>query len=730
MRAWEVHKQTPKVPDDEDVLTYARRLVAERCLYGVDKNPFAVDLAKLSLWLATLAREHPFTFLDHALRHGDSLVGLSREQIACFNWEADRQLPLLRGLIDQRVSEAQKLREQIQSMGASDDVPEKRRLLKEAEEALDDVRLIGDLAVSAFFEQEKPKERQTLRTAYAGRVQDWLSHVGNASGADPQVRQSLAGIAAALRDGPHPISPFHWEIEFPEVFTRLNGGFDVFVGNPPFAGKNTLGSSTRAGYPVWLQTLHEESHGNADLVAHFYRRAFDSLRKDGAFGLIATNTIAQGDTRSTGLRWIRLHGGTIFAARKRIRWPGAAAVVVSVVHVCKGTVAGPYDLDGRAADRITAFLFHTGGDEDPARLAENANRSFQGPIVLGMGFTFDDTDKKGVASPIALMRELIRKDPRNAERIFPYIGGEEVNDDPTHGYHRYVINLSQMSEDEARGWPDLVAIVEAKVKPERDRLEGGPDAIRRKKYWWQWGRYTPALFSAIRGLDRVLVISRVTEHIGFTFLDPRSVLAESLVAVASPDPSLFAVLQSRSHETWARFFGSSLETRFRYTPSDCFETFPFPERRESNENLERTGLECYDFRAALMVRNNEGLTKTYNRFHDPDERDPDILKLRDLHDAMDRAVLDAYGWTDIQPRCEFILDYEDDEDETPGKPSKKRKPWRYRWPDEIRDEVLGRLLELNAQRAKEESLAGSVVAESGKRAKKARSSRVVTPLLD
>jgi hypothetical protein len=113
-----------------------------------------------------------------------------------------------------------------------------------------------------------------------------------------------------------------------------------------------------------------------------------------------------------------------------------------------------------------------------------------------------------------------------------------------------------------------------------------------------------------------------------------------------------------------------------------------------------------------MVRNNEGLTKTYNRFHDPDESAPDILKLRELHAAMDRAVLDLYGWTDVQPYCKFILDYEDDDDDTPGKPSKKKKPWRYRWPDEIRDEVLGRLLALNAERAKEETLAGVAIASS------------------
>jgi hypothetical protein len=125
----------------------------------------------------------------------------------------------------------------------------------------------------------------------------------------------------------------------------------------------------------------------------------------------------------------------------------------------------------------------------------------------------------------------------------------------------------------------------------------------------------------------------------------------------------------------------------RYTPSDCFETFPFPEHFETNERLETVGKGYYDFRAQLMVANNEGLTKTYNRFHDPNERSPDILKLRELHGAMDRAVLDAYGWTDLMPTCEFLLDYEEDEDEDDSS-SRRKKPWRYRWPDDFRDEVL------------------------------------------
>ena len=193
------------------------------------------------------------------------------------------------------------------------------------------------------------------------------------------------------------------------------------------------------------------------------------------------------------------------------------------------------------------------------------------------------------------------------------------------------------------------------------------------------------------------------------------------------------------HEIWAHFFGSSLEDRLRYTPSDCFETFPFPDVTLSADGcsvvalprgvpatslsspsgtladaptptdgwvaapaLEAAGRACYDFRAALMVENDEGLTKTYNRFHDPYEDDSNIVKLRELHAAMDRAVLDAYGWTDLPTDCDFLLDYEID-DATWGR---KKKPYRYRWPDSVRDELLARLIALNAERAAEEVRSG------------------------
>ena len=140
------------------------------------------------------------------------------------------------------------------------------------------------------------------------------------------------------------------------------------------------------------------------------------LRKDGAFGLIATNTIAQGDTRSGGLRWICTHGGAIFAAQKRYKWPAGAAVIVSTVHVVKGHFHGQRLLDGKPVGSITAFLFHHGGQEDPSGLHANAGKSFQGSIVLGVGFTFEDNNPD--ANALSEMHKLIRSNPRNQERIF------------------------------------------------------------------------------------------------------------------------------------------------------------------------------------------------------------------------------------------------------------------------------------------------------------------------
>ena len=711
--SWGAYANMPDIPTDENEVIFARRLVAQRCLYGIDRNPMAVDLAKVSLWLSTLARDHPLTFVDHAFRHGDSLVGLTRRQIDALHWKGGTRV--LTGFgVREALDVVSDRRRQIRDAKETVTDRELQRLWRDADEALAEVRLFGDLVLSAFFEKSKPKGRESRRLAYREAIRNrraW-DHA-------PDLEER--------RNAEVPFAPFHWEIEFPEVFDQENPGFDGFIGNPPFAGKNAVAASNIKGYPNWLKTLHEQSHGNADLVAHFYRRAFNLLRDGGAFGLIATNTIAQGDTRSSGLRWICNHGGEIYRVMKRVQWPGEAAVVVSVVHVAKGEYVESRELDGASVENITAFLFHQGGHDDPVRLAANAGKSFQGSIVLGMGFTFDDTDRKGVATPLAEMRRLIEANPLNREVIFPYIGGKEVNTSPTHAHHRYVINFAELPlrRDAALGswgmmdtqkrraclrsgrvpgdypdpvaadWLELLAIVEQRVKPERSKLTQNPIGRKRAAFWWRYGSTAKELYAAIAGLERVLAVSRVGRQAAWSFLPAGMVYAETTIVFPLNTYASFCTLQSRVHEIWARFFGSSLKDDLRYTPSDCFETFPFPEGWETHPDLEAGGKAYYECRATLMRRNDEGLTRTYNRFHNPYEDAADIAQLRDLHAEMDRAVLAAYGWTDLPTHYDFLLDYEIDE----AAWGRKKKPYRYRLPDSVRDEILGRLLALNAERA-------------------------------
>src|ERR1035437_6993223 len=121
VEAWRAHDVVPAIPPDEDEVIFARRLIAQRCLYGVDRNPVAVDLAKVSLWLATLAKDHALTFVDHALRHGDSLVGLTRRQIEAFHWDLDASR-------FQEGFETMKVAEQVSK------VTELRRRIREASE--------------------------------------------------------------------------------------------------------------------------------------------------------------------------------------------------------------------------------------------------------------------------------------------------------------------------------------------------------------------------------------------------------------------------------------------------------------------------------------------------------------------------------------------------------------------------------------------------------------------
>jgi hypothetical protein len=730
VQAWERDGYPEGFRQQWDKDNYARRLIAQRCLYGVDKNPFAVNLAKLSLWLVTLSKELPFTFVDHAFKCGDSLVGEERKKIEAELKAASKQREIWEGRL-------QELRQREQadyalfhadSRNDADDA-RKREVLRELEKSMAFVRTTGDLMVAAFFNGSNPRDRKELHKIYLAETVT----AATASDLEAVMEEPLK----RLRVGEKGIHPLHWQLEFPDVFDRDQPGFDVFVGNPPFAGKNTIAKGSPAGILDWFKQLHLESHGNADLVAHFFRRCFQLLRACGSMGLIATKTIAQGDTRSTGLRWICMNGGTIYAARKRYKWPGVAAVVVSVVHLLKASYAGEKFLDKRSVLQITAFLFEKGGHEDPKALQANAGKSFVGSYVLGMGFTFDDSaeaedDMPGIPSTIATMERLIADNPKNAEVIFPFIGGRDVNESPTHAHYRYAINFGERSEEECRrGWPELMAIVEQKVKP--GRLENNREGYRR--YWWQYGEKRVELYAAIKGSQRVLVTSAAAvSHHMVNSVTAGHVFSHKLIVFLESTSFYHMVMQSLFHEEWSRAFGATQGSAdaLTYNPSDVFLTFPFPEKREDASDICKIYSEA---RASLLKQMNLGPTKAYGALHSPLTSRDEIAAFRALHDQANQAVAKCYDWYDIDLTCGFGLDKLDFDDDLvlsaelqdridsgelffasapeaasfdsalrTATGSKSKLSWRYRWPDAVRDEVLARLLALNAERHEEELL--------------------------
>ncbi|MEO8183992.1 MAG: type IIL restriction-modification enzyme MmeI [Deltaproteobacteria bacterium] len=317
---------------------------------------------------------------------------------------------------------------------------------------------------------------------------------------------------------------------------------------------------------------------------------------------------------------------------------------------------------------------------DPTVLVRNAGLSFQGSVVLGMGFTLTPDERDA----------LVQRNRANAQRIFPYLGGEEVNTSPTQSHDRYVINFGQMSLEEAEHWPDLMRIVRERVEPER-RTNNRQNYRER---WWRFGEARPGLYAAISPLQRCLVTARVTKHLCFSFQPTNRVLNEKLYVFPFAHHTPFAILQSRIHEAWVRLLSSTLKTDLNYSASDCFETFPFPnpDPRTLFGALEAIGQALYDARAQLMLDTEKGLTKTYNDLKDPACKDARIFALRTQHEALDRAVLDAYGWGNVPvpPFC-------------PTNDAERERLQAFK------DDVIDRLFVLNAERA---ALEGSSAAPS------------------
>ncbi len=684
-----------------DLHLRAIREVVANCLYGADINDMAVEMCKLSLWLVSLDRDLPFSFVDDKIFLGNSLLGItSLDQLRKLHIDPSRlpgddMFDIFDVDIDAIIAKAVDLRRtlatQIDELDPARNSAAKHRQLAELERVTNDLRAIADGVIASGL-PFGGKPGRILDEAYENlRIAVKSAHPQSGAADAAHLHSILdRGLTPSVATDYPRWRPLHWVIEAPEIIVQ-RGGFDAVLGNPPFLGGKKISGANGSDLREWLvNVLANGVKGNADLVGYFFLRAQALLAKTGTIGLIATNTVAQGDTRKVSLDQMLAAGLTIVRAIQSRPWPSvnvtleyaavwgtARSVADDVVRVCS-------DLP---TERISALLEPEGRAlGNPTRLAENTGIAFQGCITLGQGFVLDPLDAE----------EFVRADSRNREVLAPYLNGDDISQRPDSSASRWVIDFHNRSLDVAASYLLPFARAELLVKPEREKASSAVASAP----WWLFWRTRQELRNALVDLDEMLVITCHSKSVMPVRIPTGSIASHALVVFATDSYVDQAVLSSTLHQVWAITYGSSLGTGVRYTPSDVFETFPRP---DGTNSLDQIGRMLDEQRRAIMRRRKLGLTNLYNLVNDPlvvDISDPDVAEMRSLHVALDLAVTDAYGWSDISLDHGFHA---------------IRQVERWTVSPAARVEILDRLLEENHRRTEVQS----TVAKSKGRPKKA-----------
>ena len=700
----------PLSQDAEERAIVARRLVAERCLYGVDKNPLAVELAKLSLWLTTMSKGRPFGFLDHNLRSGDSLFGIhDLDQLIelDMNPQGKAQMRLFGRTIRSAVDRAQKLRQRLREIPIRDihDIEAMAMLDSQSRGELELPTWIADAFMGITLTEGRSGEQSTQTEALAA-LSDAAAR-DEISAKDRLLRDAKIALAKDSADGTAR-RPFHWPLEFPEVFLSINQGFDALVGNPPFMGGRLVARNLGVQYQEYLKYIRRFVVGGPDLCVYFFLRAFSLLNEKGTFGLIGTKSIAETGSRTVGLDQLIANKGVIYRADARLPWPGNAAVVVSIIWICKSRWQGPALLNSVNVNMINGSLAEEREVKSPIKLKSLKGRFSQGQNLHGQ-FDMDKSE----------LEQLIQQDESVRGVLSPLYNGQDLNTMPTLIPTRWAINFRDMTEQEARKFRPAFTRAENLVKPFRQSLTG---QIHQHCFWKYWD-IRPRLLEEFYCHEEVLATAMVTKYVSFRKVSTSNVYTHKTIILFMYDWWEFACLQSSLHQEWAFLTCGTLgASTLSYSTSSALETWPMP-KIEDDTDLKTIGASYYAFRDKLLQAESIGLTQIYNRFHSPTFNTADIDELRNLHREMDLAVLLAYGWQDIELDHDFHeVTYLPDQDRV-----------RFTISEHARFEVLRRLADLNHQRYQEEVDQGlhRKTPKSGKaRGRKSRAASASEPTLD
>lgn len=673
-------------------IVLARREIVDHCLYGVDKNSVAAEMAKLSLWLTTTARERPFTFLDHAIQVGDSLLGITdMEQLRWLHLDPSQR----KGVggfetlaLDERIKEASDLSRRLQerSVVTTRDAAEKRRLHDELKGKLRDLAIVGDAVVGAAL-TTAGKSGVTMEERLGAQQLRVRTLLDNAS-SDLERTAAFAALqgtsTAWLRVDLPDETPLHsdrqclhWPLAFPDVFLRDGRqGFDVVVSNPPYMGAKYWKKRLGARFHRFFSELLTMNLGKPDIVAVFMWRFKYLVADGGTIGALATQSLSEVDSKAIMINRV-LDELTIFRAIPALRWPGAANVLVSIYWIIHGSWNGNRLLDTKIVAAISADLTPQ-SNIDPIRLKRSAFVSFDGVNnAKGQVFVVEAADPI-----IDVGGSLFR----------PYVSGEDLSLADPRTPERYVLDLTGFS---ANGLTTLSSPIRAfindVIRPARsaETLASLPGLVNK---WWMFWRTRELDFRRLRLRDTALALPAISKHLIALRVPAEWTFTNKVVLVEDSRPDSHVLLLSSTFEAWARRYGGTMGGGLVLKIGAVMETFPLPTKVSEPLLAEEWQSLVY----GALEEHGPGLTDVLNAVYDPENSDGLINEIRECKRRLDLQVVRSYGWTDFVSAVGAG--------------------------EQIAGRILDRLLELNHQRYAEEVAAGL----HDKKSKKAPAKRART----
>jgi len=678
----------PMPAHDSLRIEIARRLVAEKCLYGVDLNPLAVELAKLSLWLVTLGKGRPFGFLDHNLRRGDSLVGITcLDQLTELAMEPKkmRQGRLFGKTIGTALEGALELRTQMRKLPIRDisDIASMASLDSAARAMVERPEVLADAFIATVIEAKSRRDMENRLAALGGEADQALE---STKACEKLRADSQRRLASDTIDG-QACDTFHWPLEFPEVFLRENPGFDSFLGNPPFLGNRLWKASHGPILSRIVEVVLGQKPGKVDLCVAFHRRVVQLLRKNGTYGLLATNNIAEGSALSVGLQTIA-EEGEFFWTIKGLPWPGSAATVIAIICFTKGNWSGLRICDGAECEKISPRLQPEIGEGWEPKSLNEALYAFEG-VNNSKGLAF-------LVTPDHEWFDQLKEEPDSLLR--PYITGNDITSSALTRTERWALDIADRELDEIElNWPVAHKFLIEVVKPTRTQK-----ALKSYKglegRWWQFWNNRVEQMTETGQHDKCITFCKVGKY-PICMTAPSTWIFTNKVAVVKLSRSdLHLILLSSFFRSWIKYLSvQSLggdNNTFSLSITKAFSTFPLPiQRIESSK--EKLAVNFQDLLITWSTKNNSGMTGALNEIHSPCSEDETILEIRRVLWQIDKIVATAYGWSDLD--LEYSLQESVDSDGS--------VMHRYGLPSSVQVAAISKLLMLNKEQFEQENSA-------------------------